>query len=592
MYEERKKVQKYLIIIAAVVLFVFCCGHYANKDVRVMNREPEKGSLNSLFEDVSLSGNVDPLQRIRLYKNEEGVYSVYMSSEMRTGVNVYFTRFGELQIGNVVYRDGDPLTDIYNGSDYFMCARDGDGTILEEAVLRFYFTVDVPSVYIESENGSMEAVNADKNVKISADYAAISAVGEPNAVGRCKIKARGNTSFGAEQKSYSMNLDSAKGLFGMESCSEWTLVANYSNTTQQLKNKIVLDIAQMMEMSHTPESTYVNVYIDQQYNGLYLLTQKVSADGGSVQIESADIRSGISGPYFLEFDARYKEEPVWFKTDRKSVVVKYPKIVQEEAYTYISEYVKEIETDIYSGNEESALKGIDLNSWTEMYLMQEFFVQWDVEFASFYLYKYAADPLLYAGPVWDFDLAYGNMYPGYYPETTKRTQWLRDSKDGWLGKMAEYPTFYSVLTEKYIKKMEPVISQYLEKNFDELVGSLVSASYMNAVRWNRGEPDIRVDAEDIRLWMLDRKDFLKDFYTNEETWHQVLFRFGWGTMSYYVKDQEALGMLPMKEYGESDYLEGKDYGYGTIVGWKDENGNLITDETLITEDIVYYAVYQ
>lgn len=352
-----------------------------------MHQEQEKESLNSFFEDVSLSGNVDTLQRIRLYKNEEGVYSVYMPSEMRTDVNVYFASFGELQIGNVVYRDGEPLIDIYNGSDYFMCAKDWDGTILEEAV------------------------NADKNVKISADYAAISAVGELDAVGRCKIKARGNTSFGAEQKSYSMNLDSAEGLFGMGACSEWTLVANYSNTTQQLKNKIVLDIAQIMEMSHTPESTYVNVYIDQQYNGLYLLTQKASADGGSVQIERADIRSGSSGPYLLEFDSRYKEEPVWFKTDRKSVVVKYPKIVQEEAYTYISEYVKEIETDIYSGNEENALKGIDLDSWTEMYLMQEFFVQWDVEFASFYLYKYAADPLLYAGPVWDFDLAYGKMYP-------------------------------------------------------------------------------------------------------------------------------------------------------------------------------------
>ena len=48
----------------------------------------------------------------------------------------------------------------------------------------------------------------------------------------------------------------------------------------------------------------------------------------------------------------------------------------------------------------------------------------------------------------------------------------------------------------------------------------------------------------------------------------------------------------MKEYGESDYLEDKDYGYGTIIGWEDKNGNLITDETLITEDVVYYAIYQ
>ena len=184
------------------------------------------------------------------------------------------------------------------------------------------------------------------------------------------------------------------------------------------------------------------------------------------------------------------------------------------------------------------------------------------------------------------------MFPGYYPQTTIKTQWLKDCKDGWLGKLAEYPKFYNAMTEQYLNKMEPMISEYLENHFDELVGRLVSASYMNARRWNRGEPDIRVDAEDIRSWIVSRQDFLKDYYTNPETYHQVLFQFGWGCMSYYVKDQEILGMLPMKEYGESDYLEDKDYGYGTIIGWEDKNGNLITDETLITEDVVCYAIYQ
>ena len=592
MHEIRKKLQKYLIIIASITLFAVLGGYYANIDAQIVTETMEEEQQQSFFEDVTLSGNVNSLQRIRLYKNDDGVYNVYMPSEMRTNVNVYFSKFQELQIGNVVYQNGEPLTDIYNGSDYMLCAKDQDGNLLEEAVLKFYFTVEVPSVYIESESGSLEVVNSDKSVKEEANYAAISATGENDASGQCEIKARGNTSFAAEQKSYSINFDSEEGLFGMEPCSEWVLAANYGNSIQQLKNKIVYDIAGMMDMPYTPESTYVNLYIDNQYNGLYLLAQKVSADGGSVKIEQADIRSGISGPYLLEFDARYKEESIWIKTGEKSVVVKYPKTVREEAYTYISEYMRQVETAIYSENEKVALKDIHLDSWIEMYLIQEFFAQWDVEFASFYMYKYVGDPRLYAGPVWDFDLSYGKMFPGYYPQTTIKTQWLKDCKDGWLGKLAEYPKFYNAMTEQYLNKMEPMISEYLENHFDELVGRLVSASYMNARRWNRGEPDIRVDAEDIRSWIVSRQDFLKDYYTNPETYHQVLFQFGWGCMSYYVKDQEILGMLPMKEYGESDYLEDKDYGYGTIIGWEDKNGNLITDETLITEDVVCYAIYQ
>lgn len=592
MHGKHKKIQKYLFIIAAMILFVLVCVYYTNKDVQMMTEILEEEPLQSVFDDVTLSGNLNSLQQIKLHKNENGIFVVYMPSEMRTNVRVYFSRFRELQIGNVVYQNGDALTDIYNGSDYMLCAIDQNGNLVEEAVLKFYFTVDIPSVYIESEYGSMESVNSDKSVKEKAKYATISASGENDASGQCKIKARGNTSFDAEQKSYSINLDSSVGLFGMEPCTEWVLVANYGNSIQQLKSKIVYDIAGMLDMCYTPESTYVNLYIDNQYNGLYLLAQKVSADGGSVKLERADIRSGISGPYLLEFDARYKEEPIWIKTGQKSVVIKYPKTVQKEAYTYISEYMKQIEEAIYSGNETLALNKIHLHSWIEMYLIQEFFAQWDVEFASFYMYKYAGDSLLYAGPVWDFDLSYGKMFPGYYPQTTIKTQWLKDCKDGWLGKLAEYPEFYNAMTEQYLNKMEPRLSEYIENHFDKLVGSLVSASYMNAIRWNRGEPDIRVDAEDIRSWIVSRKDFLKDYYTNPEVYHQVLFQFGWGCMSYYVKDQKILGILPMKEYGERDYLEDKDYGYGTIIGWEDKNGNQITDETVITKDVVYYAIYQ
>ena len=129
MHEIRKKLQKYLIIIASITLFAFLCGYYANKDAQIMAETMEEEQQQSFFEDVTLSGNANSLQRIRLYKNDDGVYNVYMPSEMRTNVNVYFSKFQELQIGNMVYQNGEPLTDIYNGSDYMLCAKDQDGNL-------------------------------------------------------------------------------------------------------------------------------------------------------------------------------------------------------------------------------------------------------------------------------------------------------------------------------------------------------------------------------------------------------------------------------------------------------------------------------
>ena len=581
---NNKVLRKLLLCMITIAMFALILNNRLSIGKETI--ETANTQSQSYFDNISLYGQQEQMQKLQLFEMEDKSYQVYMPSEMRTDVYVRFDSFFQLQIGDVIYHCGDPLTDIYKEGTYPMAARDENGNVLEEGEIKFYFSVFVPSVYIETANESMEAVNADKSIKTDADYAAINDLGELKASGRCTIKSRGNTSFGAEQKSYSINLDSEKELFGMEACSEWALLANYGNSTQQLKNKIVYDIAGIMEMPYTPESTYVNLYIDHQYNGLYLLTQKVSADGGSVKFTDEDVRSGISGPYLLEFDTRYKEEPVWFKTNRKSVVVKYPKTVQEEAYSCISECVNEVEKTLYSGNADDALKNIDINSWTSMYLLQEYFVQWDVEFASFFLYKYAADPLIYAGPVWDFDLAFGNMDPGNYPEIAKKTQWLKDSRGGWLGEMAKYPEFDAAFTQKYMEIFEPAVDEYLENRFDELVGSLVSASYMNAVRWNRGQPDIRVDAEEIRSWMLERKAFLKDFYKNKEAYHRVLFQCDWGSLSYYVKKGETLGALPIDENKE------KREGYGIIIGWKEAEGNQITDETVITEDVVYYAIYQ
>lgn len=175
MHGKHKKIQKYLFIIAAMILFVLVCVYYTNKDVQMMTEILEEEPLQSVFADVTLSGNLNSLQQIKLHKNENGIFVVYMPSEMRTNVRVYFSRFRELQIGNVVYQNGDALTDIYNGSDYMLCAIDQNGNLVEEAVLKFYFTVDIPSVYIESEYGSMESVNSDKSVKEKAKYATISA---------------------------------------------------------------------------------------------------------------------------------------------------------------------------------------------------------------------------------------------------------------------------------------------------------------------------------------------------------------------------------------------------------------------------------
>ena len=56
-------------------------------------------------------------------------------------------------------------------------------------------------------------------------------------------------------------------------------------------------------------------------------------------------------------------------------------------------------------------------------------------------------------------------------------------------------------------------------------------------------------------------------------------------MNYYVKDQQELGFLPMEEYGEVASVNNP-------IAWQDIEGNIVSAELIITEDIDLYAVYE
>lgn len=538
----------------------------------------------NFFETVYLSKNTDSLQKVKLFQGNENDYCVFMPSEMLYDSQVYFDTFWQLQIGDVIYQSGDILTDIRGDSPYVMAARNAQGEVVEEGTIQFYFSINVPSVYIESDSGSLDAVNTERDTKEKIRFTTIDEEGNLDKSGRGTIKARGNTSFHADQKSYSINLDSDLSLLRMDSASEWALVANYENTTHQLKNKIVLDLAERIGMPYTPDCKFVNVYLNNQYNGMYLLAQKVSADGGSVQLDKEGVSSNVSGPYLLEFDARYEREPVWFQTEKNNVVIKYPKNVSDEMLDYMKQHMTDTENAVFGVNNLQYQEYIDVDTWTSMYLMQEFFVQQDVEFASFYMYKYAEDPRIYAGPVWDFDLAYGRIYHGYYPETTQQVSWL-DERGGMLGALDDDLHFSTMLTEKYLEIFSPALGKYMEEEIVSIVDTIVFASWMNSHRWGRGATDIRLDAEKLLEWISHRKDFLDDYMADKDSYSMVKFHMDWGTMNYFAKTGETLGFLPTEDYGEAASLNDPS-------GWQDAAENFIDKDIIIYEDMDLYAVYK
>ena len=334
----------------------------------------------------------------------------------------------------------------------------------------------------------------------------------------------------------------------------------------------------------------------------------------------------VSGGYLIEFDNRYDSEDVWFATGTKHMVFKSPDTPSVREYQYISEYVREAEKALFAGavtdengdsydGPEAASDGggslvkwdgekgvnpdtgksvwdyFDMDSWARMFVIQDFFVQSDDEFYSFYFYKKEGNPLLYCGPVWDFDLCMGNMNCGDYYLTSEQTLWLRDGRKRWLHRMDQFPEFRERVAQIYLEEMEPIVRDILENEFDRNVEMLEKDTRINYLRWGKNlDYDERTGL--FRTLFENRVEFVHDYYSDPDSYCRLLFHFAWGDFSYYVKKGESMGFLPTQEYGEKQSTA-QSKANGLIVGWRDTGtGGLLQADTPVYEDRDFDPVYQ
>ena len=90
------------------------------------------------------------------------------------------------------------------------------------------------------------------------------------------IRGRGNSSWNYEKKPYNLYLYQPASLLEMDEASEWALIANANDDTN-LRNQLVYDFADQISPhpGWSPENEYVDLFLNGEYAGLYLLCEKV-----------------------------------------------------------------------------------------------------------------------------------------------------------------------------------------------------------------------------------------------------------------------------------------------------------------------------
>lgn len=224
------------------------------------------------------------------------------------------------------------------------------------------------------------------------------------------IKLRGNSSIYADKKSYKIKFEEKQNLLkvGDGKGKPWLLIANHSDHSL-LRNLTAYNLADRLTgMSYSPNCRSIELYINDEYQGVYLLCEDKNVNKNRVAIEEVPDEVENNG-YLVEM-TRYDGENT-FDVDTASYDIasklSETESIKDAQIAYISNYIKEAYAALKTGKKNDVKKYIDLDSLIDIYIVNEIVKNVDAGWDSFYMYK-DVDGKLCFGPVWDFDLAMGN----------------------------------------------------------------------------------------------------------------------------------------------------------------------------------------
>ena len=278
---------------------------------------------------------------------------------------------------------------------------------------------NLPTVVINTVNGE---IPYDKEHDISSTVIIISNDGtEILAKDKTNIRERGNASREYPKKPWRIKFDKKQNVLDAPAkAKKWTLINNYGDKTL-MRNMLAFDIARKMEMEWVPFCTPVDVVLNGEYKGCYQLCDQVEVGEGRLEIdemEKTDTEGdALTGGYFVEIDAYAVDEPVWFRTAHYGlpVTIKSPddEDIVESQKKYIENYFNMLEPMMKDTDPLTGYRSIfDNRSFIQHMLVNEMAGNTDTYWST-YMYKRRDDPVIYTGPVWDFDLGFNNDFRTY-----------------------------------------------------------------------------------------------------------------------------------------------------------------------------------
>ncbi|MBR0479727.1 CotH kinase family protein [Candidatus Saccharibacteria bacterium] len=368
----------------------------------------------------------------------------------------------------------------------------------------------LPRLEISLSGVTLEELNSgDKTIKYSGNTARLLSGTEEIELRDVELKGRGNSTWAKEKKPYQIKLKEKAEILGLGKAKKWVLLANYYDETS-LRNATAFKLAEMVGEEYAPRGEFVELTIDGEELGLYYLARKTEISKNSVDLRGSEgilveldnIHNGSDYCYFTEFGSCLIVKDV--STEDREGEIMYDFLVQFDR----------LELAAREGDFRTIAEILDIESLAQYYLISEFAANPDAYASSFYMHRNGKDDKIHFGPVWDFDLAFGNFRWIWREEDDildpkiLNNNIKREEEKGTIAFLIEIPEIQTeirrVFQEKLVGKSEELISYY-----DFLAVQIRKAAEKDEQMWSEGYlVSFREAVLDLREWISERYEFL------------------------------------------------------------------------------------
>lgn len=446
---------------------------------------------------------------VSTYQNEDHVLYVFLPAYAELAHTSFLLSPNQsILLGDSAISNGTSCKDFILNEKYNLSING------HPSILCFLRSENVSSLFIDTATKSMEQIHRDKTAKEQAALTLYDENGTLNfSDSHCSLSGRGNSTWLQEKKPYALTLSSEASLLGMSSSTGWVLLSNSLDKTN-LHNKIVYDFAKKIDFDWSPDTRFVDLYLNGKYNGLYLLAEGIEVTDNRLNITPTD------GDFLctLDFDIRWSSLQNPFITQGgRTVAVVEPQLLSYQEMYQIQTRVNELEEALLDRGNTTLDFTINVQSWIYKYLIDEIFANLDADLSSSYFYY--KDELFYAGPIWDYDSTFASSLSTKNPQAfyAKLLRKYGNFKSHYYNALYNNATFYQQMTHVYASEFLPLLQELILYDISQLSLSINSAAKMNNIRWNiesQNQWDSAFVSDTLVDYLCKRIAFLNDAWIN------------------------------------------------------------------------------